>query len=170
MTAPDLPPSGGFEAIYRRNVNTVWNVCITFLRNPADAEDAVQETFLRLLRSDTGFDSAIHEKAWLIRTAQNVCKDELSRARRRDVPLEAAPEPTCDAPELDETLRAMRTLPDKQRLALPQKYCVPIFLHYYEGYSAVELSTLLCRPAATIRSDLRRGREALRELLGGDFR
>ncbi len=162
MTAPDLPPSGGFEAIYRRNVNTVWNVCITFLRNPADAEDAVQETFLRLLRSGTEFDSAIHEKAWLIRTAQNVCKDELSRARRRDVPLEAAPEPACDAPELDETLRAMRTLPEKQRLAL--------YLHYYEGYSAVELSTLLHRPAATIRSDLRRGREALRELLGGDFR
>ncbi len=162
MTAPDLPPSGGFEAIYRRNVNTVWNVCITFLRNPADAEDAVQETFLRLLRSGTEFDSSIHEKAWLIRTAQNVCKDELSRARRRDVPLEAAPEPACDAPELDETLRAMRTLPEKQRLAL--------YLHYYEGYSAVELSTLLCRPAATIRSDLRRGREALRELLGGDFR
>lgn len=154
--------SAGIELIYRRNVKTVWNVCITLLRNPADAEDAVQETFFRLLRSGMVFSSETHEKSWLIRTAQNVCKNELARARRREVPLDTQPETGALPPELDETLLALRTLPRQYRLAL--------YLHYYEGYSAAELARLLHRPASSVRSDLRRGRTALRELLGGDVR
>lgn len=149
------------EALYRRHVKTVWNVCITLLRRPADAEDAVQETFVRLLRSNPEFESEEHEKAWLIRTAQNVCKNDLARARRRDVPLENAADAAHSAPEIDETLAALRTLPEQYRVAL--------YLHYYEGYSAVELAGLLRRPASSIRSDLRRGRERLRALLGGEF-
>ncbi len=149
------------EALYRRHVKTVWNVCITLLRRPADAEDAVQETFVRLLRSNPEFESEEHEKAWLIRTAQNVCKNDLARARRRDVPLENAADAAHSAPEIDETLAALRTLPEQYRIAL--------YLHYYEGYSAVELAGLLRRPASSIRSDLRRGRERLRALLGGEF-
>lgn len=149
------------EALYRRHVKTVWNVCITLLRRPADAEDAVQETFVRLLRSNPEFESEEHEKAWLIRTAQNVCKNDLARARRRDMPLENAVDAAHSAPEIDETLAALRTLPEQYRIAL--------YLHYYEGYSAVELAGLLRRPASSIRSDLRRGRERLRALLGGEF-
>lgn len=149
------------EALYRRHVKTVWNVCITLLRRPADAEDAVQETFVRLLRSNPEFESEEREKAWLIRTAQNVCKNDLARARRRDVPLENAADAAHSAPEIDETLAALRTLPEQYRIAL--------YLHYYEGYSAVELAGLLRRPASSIRSDLRRGRERLRALLGGEF-
>ena len=149
------------EALYRRHVKTVWNVCITLLRRPADAEDAVQETFVRLLRSNPEFESEEHEKAWLIRTAQNVCKNDLARARRRDVPLENAADAAHSAPEIDETLAALRTLPEQYRIAL--------YLHYYEGYSTVELAGLLRRPASSIRSDLRRGRERLRALLGGEF-
>lgn len=149
------------EALYRCHVKTVWNVCITLLRRPADAEDAVQETFVRLLRSNPEFESEEHEKAWLIRTAQNVCKNDLARARRRDVPLENAADAAHSAPEIDETLAALRTLPEQYRIAL--------YLHYYEGYSAVELAGLLLRPASSIRSDLRRGRERLRALLGGEF-
>ena len=103
------------EALYRRHVKTVWNVCITLLRRPADAEDAVQETFVRLLRSNPEFESEEHEKAWLIRTAQNVCKNDLARARRRDVPLENAADAAHSAPEIDETLAALRTL-SKQSL------------------------------------------------------
>lgn len=148
------------EALYRRHVKTVWNVCITLLRRPADAEDAVQETFVRLLRSNPEFESEEHEKAWLIRTAQNVCKNDLARARRRDMPLENAVDAAHSAPEIDETLAALRTLPEQYRIAL--------YLHYYEGYSAVELAGLLRRPASSIRSDLRRGRERLRALLGGE--
>lgn len=112
----------GLARSYERNVDTVWNVCITFLKNPADAEDAVQETFLRLLRSAPELGSETHEKAWLIVTARNVCKNELARARRREVPLEEAP--AHYVPELSDTLLALRSLPEKYRL--------PLYLYYYE--------------------------------------
>ena len=110
------------EALYRRHVKTVWNVCITLLRRPADAEDAVQETFVRLLRSNPEFESEEHEKAWLIRTAQNVCKNDLARARRRDVPLENAADAAHSAPEIDETLAALRTLPKGQRAVVVLRF------------------------------------------------
>ena len=149
----------GLARSYERNVDTVWNVCITFLKNPADAEDAVQETFLRLLRSAPELGSETHEKAWLIVTARNVCKNELARARRREVPLEEAP--AHYVPELSDTLLALRSLPEKYRL--------PLYLYYYEGYSTAETAEMLGKPAATVRSDLRRGRERMKALLGGDF-
>ena len=149
----------GLARSYERNVDTVWNVCITFLKNPADAEDAVQETFLRLLRSAPELESETHEKAWLIVTARNVCKNELARARRREVPLEEAP--AHFVPELSDTLLALRSLPEKYRL--------PLYLYYYEGYSTAETAEMLGKPAATVRSDLRRGRERMKALLGGDF-
>jgi RNA polymerase sigma factor (sigma-70 family) len=149
----------GLARSYERNVDTVWNVCITFLKNPADAEDAVQETFLRLMRSAPELGSETHEKAWLIVTARNVCKNELARARRREVPLEEAE--AHYVPELSDTLLALRSLPEKYRL--------PLYLYYYEGYSTAETAELLGKPAATVRSDLRRGRERMKALLGGDF-
>ena len=126
---------------------------------PVTAEDAVQETFLRLLRSAPELGSETHEKAWLIVTARNVCKNELARARRREVPLEEAP--AHYVPELSDTLLALRSLPEKYRL--------PLYLYYYEGYSTAETAEMLGKPAATVRSDLRRGRERMKALLGGDF-
>ena len=92
-------------------------------------------------------------------TARNVCKNELARARRREVPLEEAP--AHYVPELSDTLLALRSLPEKYRL--------PLYLYYYEGYSTAETAEMLGKPAATVRSDLRRGRERMKALLGGDF-
>ena len=53
--------------------------------------------------------------------------------------------------------------------ALPAKYSAVIHLYYYEGYSTAETAEMLGKPAATVRSDLRRGRERMKALLGGDF-
>ena len=147
------------EDIYQRHVDMLYRVAYSFMKNGADAEDMVQETFLRLMRSGTVFESAQHEKAWLIVTARNVCKNELARARRREVPLEEAE--AHYVPELSDTLLALRSLPEKYRL--------PLYLYYYEGYSTAETAELLGKPAATVRSDLRRGRERMKALLGGDF-
>ena len=148
----------GLARSYERNVDTVWNVCITFLKNPADAEDAVQETFLRLLRSAPELGSETHEKAWLIVTARNVCKNELARARRREVPLEETE--AHFVPDLSDTLLALRSLPEKYRL--------PLYLYYYEGYSIKEISKLLQIPLPTVGTRLSRGRERLRQLLKED--
>lgn len=145
--------------VYHRHCQTVWNICYPYFMNPADTEDAVQETFLRLIRSEKAFRDEEHEKAWLIVTAKNVCRDEVKRARRKDVPLEAVAELRAPQTPEDETLLAIRELPEKQRMV--------IYLYYYEGYGTVKISQMLQRPQASVRSDLRRGRMALKKRLGG---
>ena len=61
--------------IYDRHVNSVYRVCVLYMKNQHDTEDMVQNTFIRLMRDNTKFESFEHEKAWLIRTATNLCKD-----------------------------------------------------------------------------------------------
>lgn len=60
--------------IYKRHSKTVYRVCFAYMKNPADTEDAVQDTFFQLIKSGPAFESEEHEKAWLIRTATNICK------------------------------------------------------------------------------------------------
>ena len=146
-----------FTIAYAAQFRFVWNLCLTLLRNPADAEDAVQETFLRLLRQKTPPQDAEGLRAWLIVTARNVCRDELRRSRRRELPLGDADGAESPPPELDETLLAVR--------ALPEKYRTPIYLYYYEELSTAQIAALLRRRESTVRSDLRRGRERLRRML-----
>ena len=86
------------EIWYRTQFRTVWNICLSFLKNPADTEDAVQESFLRLAREETLFRDEEHVKAWLIHTAKNVCRDELRRHRRQELPLEEARNAAAQAP------------------------------------------------------------------------
>ena len=130
-------------------------IAMTRLSSPADAEDVVQEVFLKLLTTRPHFRDLEHEKAWLIVTARNVCKNELARARRREVPLEETE--AHFVPDLSDTLLALRSLPEKYRL--------PLYLYYYEGYSIKEISKLLQIPLPTVGTRLSRGRERLRHLL-----
>ena len=152
MTSPEE-----ITQVYTRQFHTVWNICYPFFMNKSDTEDAVQETFVRLLRTGKQFRDEQHEKAWLITTARNICRDELRRARRRDLPLdEALPSPAAPG---DETLQAVH--------ALPEHYRTVIYLYYYEGCSTNDIARLLHRPDATVRTWLRRGRAMLRQQLGG---
>jgi RNA polymerase sigma-70 factor (ECF subfamily) len=145
------------ERLYRLHFRTVWNICLTFLKNPSDTEDAVQETFLHLLRECTQFESEEHSKAWLIHTAKNVCRDELRRHRRMDLPLDEARNASSKEIYIDETLEAVR--------ALPEQYRAAIYLFYYEDLPVEQISRLLNRRQNTVRSDLRRGRAKLKKLL-----
>ena len=128
----------------------------TRLENPADAVDAVQEVFLKLLTAHPAFRDAEHEKAWLIRTTLHRAADLRKAAARRNVPLEEALLAAAPEPE-DRLLAAVR--------ALPEKYGAVIHLHYYEGYSLKEIGKLLGLPAATVGTRLARGRERLRQSL-----
>lgn len=104
------------------------------------------------------FVSSDHEKAWIIRTTANTCKDLLkSHWRRTTVAMEAASH--IPAPELEEgSLSAAVNL-------LPPKYRAVIYLYYYEGYSSKEIARLLGRNPATVATQLRRGRTQLKDLL-----
>ena len=136
-------------------------LAMTRLPSPADAEDVVQEVFLKLLTARPQFRDAEHEKAWLIRATLHRACDMARSAERRNLPLEAAEVvPGGELPEPSPVLSAVR--------ALPAKYSAVIHLYYYEGYSIKEISQLLRLPVPTVGTRLSRGRERLRELLKED--
>ena len=136
-------------------------LAMTRLPSPADAEDAVQEVFLKLLTARPQFRDAEHEKAWLIRATLHRACDMARSAERRNLPLEAAEAvPGGELPEPSPVLSAVR--------ALPANYSAVIHLYYYEGYSIKEISQLLHLPVPTVGTRLSRGRERLRELLKED--
>ena len=138
-------------------------LCLAMTRLPssADAEDVVQEVFLKLLTARPQFRDAEHEKAWLIRATLHRACDMARSAERRNLPLEAAEAvPGRELPEPSPVLSAVR--------ALPAKYSAVIHLYYYEGYSIKEISQLLRLPVPTVGTRLSRGRERLRELLKED--
>ncbi|MBR5115094.1 MAG: RNA polymerase sigma factor [Oscillospiraceae bacterium] len=148
--------------IYSRHVKTVYRVCFAYMKDPADAEDAVQETFFKLIRSGPAFDGEEHEKAWLIRTASNVCKNVLRHWWRRRESIEDCPTlPGSDEPEIDDVFQAV--------MALPDKYKAVVYLHYYEGFSGAEIAGILKKPQSTIRNHLHEARAILKERLGDDF-
>ena len=150
---------GTDEAIHRlveRYSPMLLRLACTRLDSTADAEDTVQEVFLKLLTVRPAFRDAEHEKAWLIRTTLHRAADLRKAAARRNVPLEEALLASAPEPE-NQLLAAVR--------ALPEKYGAVIHLHYYEGYSLKEIGKLLGLPAATVGTRLARGRERLRQSL-----
>ena len=136
-------------------------LAMTRLPSPADAEDVVQEVFLKLLTARPQFRDAEHEKAWLIRATLHRACDMARSAERRNLPLEAAEAvPGGELPEPSPVLSAVR--------ALPANYSAVIHLYYYEGYSIKEISQLLRLPVPTVGTRLSRGRERLRQILKED--
>ena len=135
------------------------------MKNPADTEDAVQDTFFQLIKSGPAFESEEHEKAWLIRTATNICKNMLKHWWRRHENIEdhydiESPE-AVDIAKADDVLSAVMGLPDK--------YKTVVYLYYYEGYSSVQIADILAKPQSTVRNYLREARAILKERLGDHF-
>ena len=148
--------------IYERNKNTVYRVCFAYMKNTADTEDAVQDTFFQLIKTGAAFESEEHEKAWLIRTATNICKNFLRNWWRKRENIENFENLGTDGNiEIDNVFGAVMSLPDKYKTA--------IYLYYYEGYTSVEISKILGKPQSTIRNHLHEARSVLRNKLGGDF-
>ncbi|WP_283118064.1 RNA polymerase sigma factor [Anaerotruncus colihominis] len=137
-------------------------ICLLHLKNHADTEDVFQEVFLKYVLRGAVFESVEHERAWLIRVTVNACKDLLkSLFRRKTVSLEVLSEEAASiSSEQHATLEAV--------LALPEKYKDVIYLHYYEGYNAREIGRILKKKENTVYTLLSRGRELLRQELGGD--
>jgi RNA polymerase sigma-70 factor (ECF subfamily) len=148
------------EIIYKTHVNTVYRVCFTYMKNPADTEDAVSDTFIRLMKHTPVLQSEEHEKAWLIRTAVNVCKDSLKHSRRKQANIDDYAETLAAPPsfEVDDISHAITQLPDK--------YKSVVYLHYFEGYTSVEIAKMLGKTDSTIRYFLAQARKILKESLG----
>lgn len=149
------------EAIQRYG-DTVRRLCMVHLKNYADTEDIFQTVFLKYALTSVSFDSAEHEKAWLIRVTLNACKDLLkSIFRSRTVSLEELVEqPAQLSADHREVLEAV--------LSLPARYRDVVYLHYYEEYTAPEIARILGKNVNTVYTRLTRAKGLLREKLGGD--
>lgn len=141
-----------------RWLDTAYRVALNCLKSSADAEDAVQEAFLRLWRTDTAFDSEEHLRRWIIRVTVNECKRiALHPWRGRTAPLEEWTQPAFSDPGRRELWEAVA--------ALPAKYRLPLYLYYFEGYSVGEVGELTDLKASTVQTRLSRAREKLKKFL-----
>lgn len=133
-------------------------VAFAYLKNTADAEEVAQDVFLTYLQKRPAFQSSEHEKAWLIRTTINKSKNMLKTGWFRS--RNPVPEDLSYLPK--EESEVLQTV-----LALDKKYRIPIHLHYYEGYSIQEIAVILQAKPATVGTWLARGRQLLKEKIGG---
>ena len=150
-----------FEDCYETYARDVWRVCVLYFgSSKADAEDAMQETFLHYLRTLRKPEPGAHTKAWLIVTAGNVCKDMLRKRDRRNVPLDSLGDVGVRDPEDSGLLQEV--------LKLPEKWKTAIYLHYYEGMPAKEIAEAMSVSESTVNVFLHKGRKRLKSLLEGE--
>ena len=142
-----------WETLVTQQENRLYRAALAILGDPHEAEDAVQDAFLRFL--ERAPDDLENPGAWLTRVLVNGCRSRLRLAWRRVGPLpETLPAP---GPEEREELEELFSLPPEDRAV--------IHLHYYEGYSTDEIARMLSLRPGTVRSRLSRAREKLRKLL-----
>ena len=145
-----------FTFLVKTYIDTVFRVALGYMKHRQEAEDVTQSVFFALLREKKPFETEAHIKHWLIRVTINECKKKLRSPWRSVVSLEDCPIafPTQEHSELYDAV-----------MELPVKYRMPIYLHYYEGYSTEEIAKLLRMPRGTVCTNLKRGREQLKRAM-----
>lgn len=141
--------------------NSILRLAYSYLHNMSDAEDVLQDTLIQLLKTNPTFENGEHEKAWLLRVAANLSKNKIQYNLIRDTD------------ELDETLIAQ----EREDLSfvweavksLPIQYREAIHLYHHEGYSTAQIANILKMKESTVRSNLRRGRNKLKEILKEEY-
>ena len=134
----------------------ILRLAYSYLHSRTDAEDVLQDTLVQYLTKRPVFEGPAHEKAWLMRVAINLCKNQLSAPWKRRWEELDEDQPCFDQEE-SAVLEAVN--------GLPVKYREVIHLYYVEGYSTAEIASLLGRGEGAVRVQLSRGRERLRRVL-----
>ena len=147
-----------FDEIYERRFSMIYRVCYSYMRNTADTEDMVADVFEKLLRSKVVFNDLEHEKAWLLRTAINRCKDVLKGWWRSRANLNKHENIEAVNPSGENEIM-------KIILDLPERYKDVIYLYYYEGYSTAEVAQILKKPQSTVRNYMSEARKLLKGVL-----
>lgn len=155
--------SQDIEEALRAHGDAVWRACVMRCSRREDAQDVLQETFLKYAQREAPFNDAEHAKAWLLRVAINGCIDRDRRASAHESSLDQRREAGFDVAAEDESgvvrevVAAMHDLGDPPRSA--------VYLALYEGYTAPEISEMLGAPVNTVYSWISRGRKILQEVL-----
>jgi RNA polymerase sigma factor (sigma-70 family) len=156
-----------FERLYHRHVGDVYRYSLAILRNPADAEDVTQTTFLNAYRAYRSGERPEAPRAWLIAIAHNVCRQRFRTASRRvqevayEETVAEASVPDPESPSAEEIQRALGQLAFNQRAAL--------VMRELEGRSYAEIAELLDVSTSAVETLLFRARRALREQLEGSI-
>ena len=149
-----------YTCLVKKHIDTVYRIALNYLKNCTDAEDVCQNVFLALLTEKKEFQNDDHLRNWLIRVAINECKKLLrSPWHRRESLDDHIPSVPFTDPQHSDLYYSV--------MSLPRHYRVPLYLHYYEGYSTEEVGQMLNLPGATVRTRLRRARQLLQKELEG---
>ena len=148
------------EAIIKKHENKLYRTALAILGSKADAEDVVQDAFIKLFEKQQQFESMEHEAAWLIRVTVNLSKNRLRSHwwRRREPLLDTYPAQTDAQKDIVQIVQS-----------LPSKYRGVIHLFYYEGYSTKEIAEITAQSEATVRQQLTRARRMLKDHLEGEY-
>lgn len=145
---------------------SIIRLCYTYVKNQEDAEDIAQDVFLELMRRGQPFEDAEYEKAWLMRTAVNKCKNLLKSSRvKRTVPLEDEYTDNESNPENNNEDNTVRDAV----LKLPEKYRTVVHMYYFSEMSIKEIAVVTGVNTATVGTRLARGREQLKKILKGEI-
>ena len=147
------------EEVVREHENKLFRAAVAIVGSQAEAEDIVQNVFVKLWEKQPNFESLAHQTAWLITVTVNLCKSRLrSHWWKKTVPLLLTHPAQND--EQHEVMEAI--------FALTPKYRTVIHLFYYEGYSTAEIATITKQKETTVRQQLTRARRLLKDFLEGE--
>ena len=147
--------------LYIQYEKSIYRLAYSYLNNREEAEDVLQETIMKYLEKMPVLRDEHHEKAWLLKVAANLSLNRIKYNRIRET-TELSEELICDQREdLSYVWEAVRKLPISYREA--------IHLYYQEGYTTKEITYILRRRESTVRSDLKRGRERLTNILKEEY-
>ena len=167
-----------FEGDAMQYAGQLYSAALRMTRNPADAEDVVQETFLKAYRAYDTFKAGTNLKAWLYRILTNTYINRYRKAQRRPSEVELGElqdlylfkrigESSGASVSAEEEVLARFVDTDvKQALeSLPEHFRMPVLLADVEGFSYKEIAEILDIPIGTVMSRLHRGRKALQKKL-----
>ena len=151
--------------IYDKYSNAVYRMAFAYCKNKADAEDIMQEVFIRRFSADIVFEDEAKEKSWLLKVTVNKCRDMFRSLRYKysltSIPLEEA-DIIYETQEESDVYHAV--------MSLPNKYRTVIHLFYYEEYTIKEISAITGDKETAIQTQLYRARKKLKDILGTELR
>ena len=153
-----------FEALVARQSHFVFRVAYAILRNRHDAEDAVQETFLKLYRNQT-WKAVNDERAFLARTAWRVAVDRLPQQKPDDIGPDDVPPSTAPSPEQHAIAAGQHAAIHRMIDSLPEELRQPLVLSAIDELNSREVATILGVPEGTVRTRLMRARQMLKQKL-----
>lgn len=171
----DMTRKEEFQKIYLRQAEMVYRICLLYLKNRTDTEDAMQSIFLKAWEHQKKFLDENHEKAWFITVARNYCKDELKSSwKKKRVEWKEMEQQNAGLTRDEINRQNVGSVWIEREgdnpvltgiMKLDIKYRELLYLYYFEEYAIKEISGILKRKESTIQSQLASARKKLRKIL-----